>query len=52
MIYSFDGAIANEVGVSAAVVFHHIAHWIKFNEVHDQNFVRRFITRGEKYFRM
>lgn len=39
MIYSFDGAIANDVGVSAAVVFHHIAHWIKFNEVHDQNFV-------------
>ena len=39
MIYSFDGAIANDVGVSAAVVFHHIAHWIKFNEVHNQNFV-------------
>lgn len=39
MIYSFDGAIANEVGVSAAVVFHHIAHWIKFNEVHEQNFI-------------
>lgn len=39
MIYSFDGAIANDVGVSAAIVFHHIAHWIKFNEVHDQNFI-------------
>ena len=39
MIYSFDGAIANDVGVSAAVVFHHIAHWIKLNEVHNQNFV-------------
>ena len=39
MIYSFDGAIANEVGVSAAVVFHHIAHWIKFNEAHEQNFI-------------
>ena len=39
MIYSFDGAIANDVGVNAAVVFHHIAHWIKFNEVHDQNLV-------------
>ena len=39
MIYSFDGVIANDVGVSAAVVFHHIAHWIKFNDVHGQNFV-------------
>ena len=39
MIYSFDGAIAKDVGVSAAIVFHHIAHWIKFNEVHDQNFI-------------
>lgn len=39
MIYSFDGAIAKEVGVSAAIVFRHIAHWIKFNEVHEQNFV-------------
>lgn len=39
MIYSFDGAVASEVGVSAAIVFRHIAHWIKFNEVHDQNFV-------------
>lgn len=39
MIYLFDDAIANDVGVSAAVVFHHIAHWIKFNEVHNQNFV-------------
>ena len=39
MIYSFDGAIAKDVGVSAAIVFRHIAHWIKFNEVHDQNFI-------------
>lgn len=39
MIYSFDGAVAKDVGVSAAIVFHHIAHWIKFNEVHDQNFI-------------
>lgn len=39
MIYSFDGAIATDVGVSAAIVFYHIAHWIKFNEVHDRNFI-------------
>ncbi|MGN8831151.1 hypothetical protein ACTQV0_08220 [Selenomonas montiformis] len=39
MIYAFDGIIAKEVGVSAAIVFHHIAYWVQFNEVHEQNFI-------------
>lgn len=39
MIYAFDGIIAKDVGVSAAIVFHHIAYWVQFNEVHEQNFI-------------
>ena len=39
MIYAFDGTIAKEVGVSSAIVFQHIAYWIKYNAIHEQNFI-------------
>ena len=39
MIYAFDGIIAKDVGVSAAIVFQHIAYWIKYNAIHEQNFI-------------
>lgn len=39
MIYTFDGIIAKDVGVSSAIVFQHIAYWIKYNAIHEQNFI-------------
>ena len=39
MIYAFNGIIAKDAGVSSAIVFQHIAYWIKYNAIHEQNFI-------------
>lgn len=38
MNYMFDGEIAKDVGVNAAVMFHSIQWWIRKNKANDKNF--------------
>lgn len=38
MMYMFDGEIAKDVGVNAAVLFHSIQWWIRKNKANDKNF--------------
>lgn len=38
MVFAFDGELATEVGVAAAVTFNTISYWIRFNESTGKNF--------------